>query len=70
MIYYDIIGYIISYHIILYYIILYYYMYRTPRPQTKTISKLVSLISFSKPYMFLNSLSGVLLGIGGSDFIG
>ena len=43
---------------------------RNPRPQPKKFSKPASLITNSWYYMSLNWLSGVLLGVGGSDFIG
>ena len=42
----------------------------TPRPQPQTFSKLVFLIEFSKSYICLDWLSGALVGVGGSDFIG
>ena len=41
-----------------------------PRPQPKTYSKFVFLIYFSWSYIFRNLLSGALVGVGGSDFIG
>ena len=41
-----------------------------PRPQPETFGKLVSLMQFSQSYIFLNWLSGFLLGVGNSDFIG
>ena len=40
------------------------------RPQPQTFSKLTFLSEFSKSYTFLNWLSGALVGVGGSDFIG
>ena len=42
---------------------------RNPRPRPDTISNLVSLMTFNLYYMFLNWLSGILVGVGGSDFI-
>ena len=41
---------------------------RNPRPQPQTFSKLVFLIQFSQSYIFLNWLSGALVGVGGPDF--
>ena len=43
---------------------------RNPRPQPNKFSKLVLLTYFSQSYTFLNWLSGALVGVGGSDFIG
>ena len=43
---------------------------RNPRPQPHKFSKLVFLIKFSESYICLNWLSGVLVGVGGSGFIG
>ena len=42
---------------------------RNPRPRPQTFSKFVFLHSFSELF-FLNWLSGALVGVGGSDFIG
>ena len=41
-----------------------------PRTQPQTFGKLVFLIEFRKSYICLNWLSGALVGVGGSDFIG
>ena len=43
---------------------------RNPRPQPQTFSKLALLIYFGESYIFLNWLSGALVGVGDSDFIG
>ena len=43
---------------------------RNPRPQPQKFSKLLFLVSFSESCIFLNRLSGALVGVGGSDFIG
>ena len=36
----------------------------------RNFSKLVFLMTFSRSYIFLNWLSGALVGVGGSDFFG
>ena len=38
--------------------------------QPEKLNELVSLIKLGDPYMFLNWLSGVLVGVGGSEFVG
>ena len=43
---------------------------RNPRPQPQKSSKLVFLIAFSQYYVYIDWLSGALVGVGGSDFIG
>ena len=43
---------------------------RNPRPQPQKFSKLVFLIELSKSCLFLNWLSGALVGVGGSDIVG
>ena len=43
---------------------------RNPRPRPHQFSKLVFLIELSQSWIFLNWLSGALVGLGGSDFIG
>ena len=43
---------------------------RNPRPQPQTFSKLVFIMEFTQYYICLNWLSGALVGVGGSDFIG
>ena len=43
---------------------------RKPRPQPRKFSKLMLLIQFSQSCICLNWLSGALIGVGGSDFIG
>ena len=42
---------------------------RNPRPKPQKFSKLVFLIEFSWSCIFLNWLSGALVGVGGSDFV-
>ena len=43
---------------------------RKPRTPTSNISNLVFLMEFSQSSIFLNGLSGALVGVGGSDFVG
>ena len=42
----------------------------TPDPSPKAFSRLVFLLELSWDYVFLSWLSGALLGVGGSYFIG
>ena len=43
---------------------------RNPRPQPEKLSKLVFLVTIGEYCICLNWLSGALVGVGGSDFIG
>ena len=44
--------------------------HRIPQPQPQKFSKLASLIEFRQFYIFLSWLSGALVGVEVSDFIG